>query len=205
MVFAAILLVALSATAIAQTINRDVTATIRYDMSVKLNGELLTLRDVDGDIIQPISIDDTTYLPLRAIAEVLDLDVEWNPDTQTAMLCSQYHLQAQEISTYQERYAALRETTAYLEELQNQLNAELNRLQAQYDALATSSDVDDFPRQHQVAFGENMTRIARIHYGEERVNRHPFTYTEHIRLYNGMPHDSVQLGQTLIIPAPPAQ
>ena len=88
LVFATLLLIAVSATAVAQTVNRDVTATMRYDMNVRLDGELLTLRDANGNVIQPMSFDGTTYLPLRAIAEILGIDVDWDADTQTALLYS---------------------------------------------------------------------------------------------------------------------
>jgi len=66
------------------------------------------------------------------------------------------------------------------------------------------STTNDFPRQHVVQLGQNLTIIARIHYGTERVNKNLVFYTEHIRQYNNMRNDQVLLGQVLNIPAPPA-
>ena len=56
------------------------------DISVVLDGDTLTLRDGNGKIVEPFTIDGTTYLPLRAIANALGLDVDWNGNTSTVIL-----------------------------------------------------------------------------------------------------------------------
>jgi len=70
---------------------------------------------------------------------------------------------------------------------------------------ATQTPAEDFPRQHTVVPRDNLTVIARRHYGAERVDRNPLVYIAHIREYNNMRNDQVNLGQVLNIPAPPAQ
>jgi hypothetical protein len=75
-------------TVAAQTMNRVVEATVRYDMNIRLDGETLVLRNAAGDVVQPIMIDGTTYLPLRALGEILGLDVNWEGATQTVSLYS---------------------------------------------------------------------------------------------------------------------
>ena len=83
---AILLLAVVPATIAAQASNRDVTATMRYDMTIRLDGEALTLRDANGNVVQPMMFEGTTYLPLRAIADLLGLDVGWDGATQTVSL-----------------------------------------------------------------------------------------------------------------------
>lgn len=88
-----LLLATMAVTVVAQTRNRDVTSTIRYDMTIRLDGEALTLRDANGNEVQPMSFGGTTYLPLRAIAEILGLDVDWDGATQTVFLSNRHERQ----------------------------------------------------------------------------------------------------------------
>ena len=61
--------------------------TLTYnDIKVELDGTRLTLRDGDGTVVEPFIIDGTTYLPVRAIAEALGLNVTWNGQTETVSL-----------------------------------------------------------------------------------------------------------------------
>jgi len=59
---------------------------------------------------------------------------------------------------------------------------------------------DDFPREHLVVRGDNLTRIARLHYG---IGRDTLRYQQHIMAYNNMRTDVVHLDTTIRIPAPP--
>ena len=56
------------------------------DIKMTLDGSTLTPRDANGTIVEPFIIDGTTYLPLRAIAEALDLNVQWDSATSTVIL-----------------------------------------------------------------------------------------------------------------------
>ena len=42
--------------------------------------------DANGDYVEPFIIEGTTYLPVRAIASALDLDVNWDEETSTVIL-----------------------------------------------------------------------------------------------------------------------
>ena len=67
----------------------DQPATLYYnDIGVILDGELLELRDVLGRKVEPFLLDGTTYLPVRAIGEALDMEVSWNASTSTVILDS---------------------------------------------------------------------------------------------------------------------
>ena len=65
------------------------TATLHYDgISIKLDGQYLTPRDINGNEVNPFIIDGTTYLPIRAVAAALGLEVGWEQETQTIRLTS---------------------------------------------------------------------------------------------------------------------
>lgn len=82
---ALVLLVALGITAIAT--NGSKTAELFYrDIKISLNGKEITPKDANGNIVEPFIIDGTTYLPVRAVAGALGLDVDWNGDTNTVIL-----------------------------------------------------------------------------------------------------------------------
>lgn len=81
-----ILLIAGLTTVGATTIYNNVSATLRPDILVKLNNEVLDLKDVNGDVITPIIINGSTYLPIRAIANLTGLQVDWDKNTQTIYL-----------------------------------------------------------------------------------------------------------------------
>ena len=64
-----------------------VTKELEYkNISVTLDGEKLDLRDAKGSPVEPFKFDGTNYLPVRALAECLDLDVAWDGQTSTVLL-----------------------------------------------------------------------------------------------------------------------
>ena len=56
------------------------------NIKVTLDGSTLALRDGTGATVEPFIIDGTTYLPVRAVAEALGLNVTWNSQTKTVAL-----------------------------------------------------------------------------------------------------------------------
>lgn len=65
----------------------DVTATLSYNnIKVTLNGSPVDLRGSEGESVEPFIIDGTTYLPVRAVAGALGLDVDWDAATHTVVL-----------------------------------------------------------------------------------------------------------------------
>jgi hypothetical protein len=51
------------------------------DIKIALNGLILEPKDANGNDVEPFIIDGTTYLPVRAVCEALDLKVNWNEET----------------------------------------------------------------------------------------------------------------------------
>ena len=62
----------------ATTVAERVSADLRPDITVTVDGKDQTLLDKNGDVVYPITYAGTTYLPIRALGNVMDLDVEWN-------------------------------------------------------------------------------------------------------------------------------
>ena len=61
----------------AATAYQTITAALRPDITVELNGKEQTMKDVNGKEIYAISYNGSTYLPIRAIGEALGI---YNPD-----------------------------------------------------------------------------------------------------------------------------
>lgn len=58
------------------------------DVKIILNGKMLVPKGADGSIVEPFIMDGTTYLPVRAISEGLNLSVNWDNVTSTVILKS---------------------------------------------------------------------------------------------------------------------
>ncbi len=56
------------------------------DISVVLNGQAIDTRDADGNPVAPFAENGTTYVPVRAIATALNLDIEWDGETGTVFI-----------------------------------------------------------------------------------------------------------------------
>lgn len=83
-----VLVMGLIGTASASRMSR--TAELYYsDIKVTLDGQEVRLVDAGGNPVEPFIIDGTTYLPVRAIAGALGLEVGWNGETSTVILTSE--------------------------------------------------------------------------------------------------------------------
>lgn len=63
-----------------------VNAQLRPDMTIIIDGAEQTFYNVNGQEVHPILCDGTTYLPVRAIGEVMGKNVDWNQETKTVTL-----------------------------------------------------------------------------------------------------------------------
>lgn len=65
----------------------EVQKTLTYrNIKITINGSALTPKDANGNAVEPFIIDGTTYLPVRAVANALGLDVGWDGATNTVSL-----------------------------------------------------------------------------------------------------------------------
>jgi len=56
------------------------------DIKLEIDGELITPRDANGNVVEPFISDGTTYLPVRAVSEALGKDVDWENETSTVII-----------------------------------------------------------------------------------------------------------------------
>lgn len=63
-----------------------VSATISPDITVKVDGKIQTFFVADGTQVYPVIYNSTTYLPLRAIGELMNKNVNWDQSTLTVTL-----------------------------------------------------------------------------------------------------------------------
>ncbi len=67
--------------------NRTETINIVYDnIQLMIKGKSVVPKDANGNIVQPFIYNGTTYLPVRAVGEALNLDVSWDSETKTVSL-----------------------------------------------------------------------------------------------------------------------
>ncbi|MDP4180464.1 MAG: stalk domain-containing protein [Bacillota bacterium] len=70
----------------ASPIVKQITATLKPDIKVVIDGSLTTFKNSSGTEVYPIIYEGTTYLPLRAIGGVMNKAVDWDGNTQTVYL-----------------------------------------------------------------------------------------------------------------------
>lgn len=56
------------------------------DIKVSLDGKVLDLRDAQGNVVEPFKFNGTNYVPVRAISEILGLNVAWDSANATVIL-----------------------------------------------------------------------------------------------------------------------
>lgn len=63
-----------------------ISAYLNYGITIKYNGEEQMLKDAGGNRVYPITYNGTTYLPVRAVSNMLGINVDWDGATQTVNL-----------------------------------------------------------------------------------------------------------------------
>ena len=84
-VLASVITLSLIGTASATIGPRNITADYS-DIKITLNGTEITPTDANGTMVEPFAVNGTTYLPVRAVANALGIDVQWDGATNTVDL-----------------------------------------------------------------------------------------------------------------------
>lgn len=58
----------------------QITAELRPDFTIVIDGQERTFQNVNGETVEPVLYQGTTYLPVRAIGELMGKDVIWYED-----------------------------------------------------------------------------------------------------------------------------
>ena len=64
----------------------EISALLNYGITIKYNGVAQDFTDATGSKVYPISFNGTTYLPVRAVSNLVGLPVEWNSAENTVYL-----------------------------------------------------------------------------------------------------------------------
>ena len=55
-------------------------------ITINIDNNIISPKDVNGNLVDPFIIDGTTYLPVRAISESLGKSVTWNGETNSVYI-----------------------------------------------------------------------------------------------------------------------
>jgi len=75
-----------SAVVVASGQLQNISAYLNHGVTIKYNGEVQTMFDANGTQVHPITYNGTTYLPVRAVADMLDVPVDWDAANNTVLL-----------------------------------------------------------------------------------------------------------------------
>lgn len=64
----------------------SITALLNGSIRIMLNGKEFTMKDSSGAVLLPITANGRTYLPVRPLAEALNVPIEWEDSTKTVWI-----------------------------------------------------------------------------------------------------------------------
>jgi len=59
---------------------------IKREVTIKYEGEVQNMKDGLGNPVYPLMYNGTTYLPIRAVSNMLNIPIEWEAATKTVIL-----------------------------------------------------------------------------------------------------------------------
>ncbi|NLX03340.1 MAG: hypothetical protein GXY40_12565 [Syntrophomonadaceae bacterium] len=86
LMLAVVMLFAFTAGVVAAPEVQQITAKLATDFKITLNGNAWAPKDADGSDLYPLVYKNRTYLPVRAVAEALNVKVDWDAKTSTVIL-----------------------------------------------------------------------------------------------------------------------
>ncbi|MEW9697774.1 stalk domain-containing protein [Paenibacillus sp. SI8] len=66
--------------------SESISAYLDHGIKIQLNGADFEMKDSNGNKMEAINYNGSTYLPLRSVAEASGMNVKWDEDTRTALL-----------------------------------------------------------------------------------------------------------------------
>lgn len=80
------MVVSMGAGAYAASNLTEIKAYLNHDIKVKVDGKPVQLQDEQGSVVIPITYKGTTYLPVRAVSNALDVAVAYDSETSSVLL-----------------------------------------------------------------------------------------------------------------------
>jgi len=81
-----LVMVLLSSITVLAAVRTETISVTFHDIRIVLDGNVVTPKDAQGHVVEPFIWEGTTYLPLRAVADALGLNVTWDGNTYTIYL-----------------------------------------------------------------------------------------------------------------------
>ncbi|MGG3508059.1 hypothetical protein ABES58_21555 [Paenibacillus lautus] len=72
--------------AMASSALEPIKAYLNSKISLKLNGTVVTPKDANGKTVLPITYNGTTYLPVRAVGDLMDIDIRYDSATSSVLI-----------------------------------------------------------------------------------------------------------------------
>ncbi len=120
----AVLMVILTSTVLAQTTSKE---EVLHYMGVELfiDQQRVIPMDVNHKVVNPFSINGTTYLPVRAIAEALGKSVDWDGETSSVLITDSETPKVQESAQEVEKYISDDTKTLHYRDIKLYINQQL--------------------------------------------------------------------------------
>ncbi|MDO4754520.1 MAG: stalk domain-containing protein [Bacillota bacterium] len=94
-----VIVLAVVTASFATTKAMDIAAQLDPEIRVSLDGKVLDLKSPDGQKVNVVVYNGTTYLPVRAVSNALGLQVDWDQATRTVILKSSTNNQGTNTNT----------------------------------------------------------------------------------------------------------
>ena len=59
-------------------VNENIKVLLNEDIKIYFESKIQTFKDANGKVVYPLSYNGTTYLPIRAVSNLFDLDIAWD-------------------------------------------------------------------------------------------------------------------------------
>lgn len=89
-----VLMVMISGVTVLANVRTESISVTFNNIRLVVNGDLITPRDGQGNVVEPFVWNGTTYLPVRAVADALGQDVYWDSSTTTVYIMDRVEIPA---------------------------------------------------------------------------------------------------------------